>query len=281
MQRATFGANFWLKRIYTLTLIYQMRVFFGEFMSQSQTQNWVAIEGEQLQVCLAQDDATIEKAQRLRYEVFAKEIGANIQAHDGRDIDRFDPFCHHLVVRNKANGEIVGAYRILIQQGAQASGSWYSEAEFDLSNLAAVLPKTMEVGRACVHRDYRNGSIISLLWMGLTQFMHLYGLEYMIGCASMDMEDGGHSAASLFARLKEKYYSPGQFRVYPKKPLPLANLRQNLQVETPALLKGYLRAGAWICGEPHFDEDFNAADVLVMMPKTGIHPRYAKHFLKG
>lgn len=250
-------------------------------MLQMQTHEWVAIEGGQLLVSLAQDTATVEEAQRLRYQVFGEEMGANIQSQDGRDVDGLDPFCYHLVVRDKQSGAVIGAYRILTEQGAIANGAWYAESEFDLSNLKPILPKTMEVGRACVHRDYRHGGTISLLWMGLTQFMQLHGLEFMIGCGSMSMADGGHSAASLFRRLQEKYYSPEQYRVFPKKPLNLPKLRQDLDVEAPALLKGYLRAGAWICGEPHWDEDFNTADVLVMMPKLGIRPRYAKHFLKG
>ena len=96
----------------------------------------------------------------------------------------------------------------------------------------------------------------------------------------MCMKDGGHSAASIFHRLKEQCYAPPEYRVFPNNPLPIDALQQDLDVEYPALIKGYVRAGAYICGEPHWDTDFNSADVLVMMPISRINARYARHFLK-
>lgn len=249
-------------------------------MQQTKTEHWPAIESSRLEVLLARDEATIEAAQRLRYDIFAREMGANITGRDGRDIDRYDAFCRHLVVRDKAGGQIVGAYRLTTIDAAEANGGWYSASEFDLGNIEHILPKTVELGRACVHKDYRSGSTISLLWMGLTQFMKLNGLEYMIGCGSISMADGGHEAASLFREIRQNHYAPEEYRVYPLDPVPLAELDQNLSVTPPALLKGYLRAGVWICGEPHWDRDFNTADMLVMMPMWRINPRYAKHFVR-
>lgn len=249
-------------------------------MQRTKTESWPAIESSRLEVLLAQDEATVEAAQRLRYDIFAREMGANIAGQDGRDIDRYDAFCRHLVVRDKHSGEIVGTYRLTTQAAAEANGGWYSASEFDLSRIENLLPKAVELGRACVHADYRSGSTISLLWMGLTQFMKLNNLDYMIGCGSVAMADGGHEAASLFRYIEQHHYAPEEYRVFPKHPLPLDELRQDLPVVPPPLLKGYLRAGVWICGEPHWDQDFKPADMLVMMPMWRIHPRYAKHFVR-
>lgn len=249
-------------------------------MLQLQSQSHVYIQGGSLSVSLARSEFEIEEAQRLRYQVFAEEMGANIVSNNGLDIDKYDEHCQHLLVRERENDRIIGCYRLLTAEGAAAVGGWYSANEFDLSRLQHILPHAVELGRACVHQDYRSGSTITLLWAGLMQFMQQQGLEYMIGCGSMCMKDGGHIAASIFHRLQEQCYAPPEYRVFPNNPLPIAALRQDLEVEFPALIKGYVRAGAYICGEPHWDTEFNSADVLVMMPISRINPRYARHFLK-
>ena len=119
-----------------------------------------------------------------------------------------------------------------------------------------------------------------LLWSGLVKFMQAERLEYMIGCGSMSMADGGHFAASLYKKLAQTYLCPPEYRVFPHLPLPLPALRDDVAAECPALIKGYLRAGAYICGEPAWDADFNCADVLIMMPMSRVSPRYLKHFSK-
>lgn len=249
-------------------------------MLQRQTQTHLSIQGGQFSVSLARDAHEVAEAQRLRYKVFAEEMGANIPSDDGLDVDYFDPFCRHLIVRDNDSGRVVGCYRLLTAAGAQAAGSWYSAGEFDLTRLQHILPQAVELGRACVHQDHRNGSTITLLWAGLAQFMQQNQLEYMIGCGSMSMADGGHFAASLFTQLQDKHYAPAEYRVFPKNPLPVHALQHDMAVECPTLIKGYVRAGAYICGEPHWDAEFNCADVLVMMPMSRLNPRYARHFLK-
>ena len=170
--------------------------------------------------------------------------------------------------------------RILAPAQARTIGSYYSETEFDLTRLQHLRSRMVEIGRSCVHPDYRTGATIALLWSGLAKYMLDHGHDYLIGCASISMADGGHFAASLFTQLQQKYYAPPEYRVFPKNPLPIHALQRDLAVECPALIKGYVRAGAYICGEPHWDADFNSADVLVMMPMSRLNPRYARHFLK-
>jgi len=232
-----------------------------------------------LAVSLAHTSSDILDAQRLRYRVFSGEMGANLPTRTpGVDHDIYDPYCDHLVVRDVDSSEIVGTYRILSPENARQIG-YYSENEFDLTRLQHLRSRLVEIGRSCVHPDYRTGATITLLWSGLAQYMTERGYDYLMGCASISMADGGHAAASLYNRLAIDHLGPQEYRVFPRCPLPLAALRQDLPAETPPLIKGYLRAGAWICGEPAWDPDFNTADLPILMPMAKVSNRYAKHYL--
>lgn len=233
-----------------------------------------------LAVSLAHCQSDILDAQRLRYRVFAGEMGANLPSRTpGVDHDIYDPYCEHLVVRDTQSGEIVGTYRILAPENARQIG-YYSENEFDLTRLQHLRSRLVEIGRSCVHPDYRSGATITLLWSGLAQYMTERGYDYLMGCASVSMADGGHAAASLYNRLAVEHMGPQEYRVFPRCPLPLAALQQDRPAETPPLIKGYLRAGAWICGEPAWDPDFNTADLPILMPMAKVTNRYAKHYLR-
>lgn len=232
-----------------------------------------------LAVAFARSAGEILEAQRLRHRVFAGEMGANLPSRTpGVDHDIYDPYCEHLVVRDSQSGETVGTYRILAPDNARQIG-YYSENEFDLTRLHHLRPRLVEIGRSCVHPDYRTGATISLLWSGLAQYMLENGHDYLMGCASISMADGGHAAASLYNRLAAEHLGPPEYRVFPRCPLPLAALQQDRPAETPPLIKGYLRAGAWICGEPAWDPDFNTADLPILMPMAKVAGRYAKHYL--
>jgi putative hemolysin len=108
--------------------------------------------------------------------------------------------------------------------------------------------------------------------------MRKQGYEYLMGCASVGMHDGGHQAASLFRQLRNQYIAPAEYQTFPKNPLPLDKLNDTLKVEAPPLIKGYLRLGAQICSAPAWDPDFNSADFLVLLSMSKMNPRYAKHF---
>lgn len=228
----------------------------------------------------ARNPSEVAEAQRLRYKVFFEELGANIQGQDGHDRDGFDAFCDHLLIRDSNTGMVVGTYRILSPSMANEAGGYYSAGEFDLSRLQHLFDRMVEVGRACVHQDYRHGGTITLLWAGLAKYMQINRYEYMIGCGSIGMADGGHMAASLYHKLQNDYLSPSEYRVFPRCPLPLDALRKDMEVTCPALIKGYLRLGAYICGEPAWDPDFNTADMLVMLPLSRLNRRYATHYFK-
>jgi putative hemolysin len=231
-----------------------------------------------LSVGIAQSEREIHEAKKLRYRIFADELGANLPTRTpGVDHDIYDPYCEHLIVRDENSGAVVGTYRILSPEKACKIGGYYSETEFDLTRLLHLRPRMVEIGRSCVHADYRTGATITMLWGGLVKYMLENRYDYLIGCASISMADGGHAAASMYAKLGE-HMSPLEYRVFPRCPLPLAALNNNLQSELPPLIKGYLRAGAYVCGDPAWDPDFNTADLPVLMPMSRLAGRYAKHF---
>jgi putative hemolysin len=236
---------------------------------------------QRLSLKFASSAAEVREAQRLRYKVFADEMQARLPSRQpGIDCDSFDPYCDHLLVRDTATNEVVGTYRVLSSAQAKRIGGLYSDQEFDLVRLAHLRDRMVEVGRSCVHPDYRKGATIALLWSGLGEYMVQYGYDYLIGCASISMADGGHVAASVYNRIKHHYLCPVEYRVFPRCPLPLAALNSALAAPTPALIKGYLRLGAYVCGEPAWDPDFNTADLLILLPLSRLTPRYRKHFLK-
>ena len=137
----------------------------------------------------------------------------------------------------------------------------------------------VDIGRSCIDPDYRTGGTIALLWSGLANYMTQGGYRTLIGCASIGMADGGHIAANLYRRLGE-HMAPPEDRVFPRHPLPVERLFNGQPAELPPLIKGYLRAGAYVGGEPAWDPDFNTADLLIMLPMSRINPRYATHFLR-
>jgi putative hemolysin len=233
-----------------------------------------------LSVSFARDEAEVREAQRLRYKIFAEEMGARLpNAESGLDQDLFDPFCEHLLVRDNETLEVVGTYRLLTPEQARKVGSFYSQTEFDMTRIAHLSSRMVEVGRSCVHPGYRSGATIALLWSGLSRFMQRHGYDYLIGCASIPMADGGHAAASIFRHIGMEHMSPVEWRVFPRNRLPLEALDNTLNVPLPPLLKGYMRLGCYVCGEPAWDPDFNTADLMLILPLALMNQRYARHFL--
>ena len=222
----------------------------------------------------------VRAAQRLRYSIFAGEMGARLSSPlTGHDIDLFDDYCEHLLVRDTASQEVIGTYRVLTPAQALRVGSTYTDTEFDLTRLRNLRERMVELGRSCVHADHRHGGVIMALWGALAEFMVRNELDTMIGCASISMRDGGHVAASLWHQLSQTHLAPIELQVRPRLPLPVEELDRHLQVDPPALIKGYLRCGAKILGAPAWDPDFNTADLPMLMRIQDLPARYRRHFL--
>lgn len=242
------------------------------------------LERGPLAVSWARHQDEVRAVQRLRHRVFANEMGARLSTNlPGHDIDLFDSYCEHLIVRDQVTSEVVGTYRLLTPVQAGRVGSTYSDLEFDLTRLRGLRERMVELGRSCVHPDYRTGGVIMALWGALAEFMVRNKLDTMIGCASIPMLHNGIAsgdvAASIWKQLKMTHLAPIEHQVRPRLPLPVEQLDGNLNVEPPALIKGYLRLGAKILGAPAWDPDFNTADLPMLMRINDLPARYRKHFL--
>lgn len=237
-----------------------------------------------IQVSWAQHLDEVRQAQRLRYSIFAGEMGARLNTPlPGHDVDLFDDFCEHLLVRDEATQEVVGTYRVLTPAQAKRIGSTYSDTEFDLTRLRGLRSRMVELGRSCVHPDHRHGGVIMALWGALAGFMVRNQLDTMIGCASIPMLHNGvvsgDAAASIWHQVRQTHLAPIEYHVIPRLPLPVERLDGSLPVEPPALIKGYLRLGAKVLGPPAWDPDFNSADLPMLMRIADLPLRYRKHFL--
>ena len=226
----------------------------------------------------------VRAAQKLRFDVFAGEMGARLNSPiPGHDIDLFDNYCEHLIVRDQASQEVIGTYRVLTPVQAKRVGSTYSDTEFDLTRLRALRPRMVELGRSCVHPKHRHGGVIMALWSALAEFMVRNQLDTMIGCASVPMLHNGivsgDVAASIWRQVQATHLAPIEQHVRPRLPLPIEKLNTQLEVEPPALIKGYLRLGAKVLGPPAWDPDFNSADLPMLMRIADMPARYRKHFL--
>ncbi len=226
----------------------------------------------------------VRQAQKLRYDVFAGEMGARLATTiPGHDVDLFDDYCEHLLVRHADTREVIGTYRVLTPAQAKRVGSTYSDTEFDLTRLRSLRSRMVELGRSCVHEDHRHGGVIMALWGALAEFMVRNQLDTMIGCASIPMLHNGavsgDVAASVWRQLKNTHLAPIEFHVHPRLPLPVERLDDTLDIEPPALIKGYLRLGARVLGAPAWDPDFNTADLPMLMRIADLPARYRKHFL--
>ena len=236
---------------------------------------------------LSNDPALIEGAQRLRYEVFTAEPGFELkddQHSDGRDADRFDEFCDHLLVREDRSGELVGCYRMLPPPSAIAAGGLYSATEFDVSELDALRPSLVEMGRAVVREDHRNGGVVLLMWAGILAYLDRCGYEYVTGCVSVPIQGSPEEVPGAHVRavrdtVRRRHAS--EYAVRPHRPVVidgkgLDDIDPPARVTLPPLMRGYLRLGAQVCGDPAHDPDFGVGDFPALLDKRRADVRYLK-----
>lgn len=231
------------------------------------------------QVAFARNQDEIRETQALRYRIFAGEMGAQLEPEEpGLDSDRFDRYCRHLTVRT-ASGQLVACTRILTDEMSLSAGGFYSAGEFNLAAINHLPGRALEIGRTCVDAEFRSGAVIGLLWQGIGRFISEHGYDYLFGCASISLADGGASAHAILRDIRADYLAPAWQRVQPYQPLPQADGPLPEKPRFPPLLKAYLSLGARACGEAYWDRDFNCADVFMMLSMPDLHPRYARHFL--
>ncbi|MFP3978949.1 GNAT family N-acetyltransferase [Marinobacter sp. KMM 10035] len=244
-----------------------------------QDQSRVSSSSRKLTSGIATEPAQIVAAQQLRYEVFTSEYDADIETDTGIDEDRFDPWCEHFVVMNQ-KGEVVATTRLLHGEVAAKIGGFYSEDEFDLDRLKQNSGVFAELGRTCIRSDFRSGAALSMLWSEVAQYLVQQGIDYLLGCASISMLDGGHKAWRITQQVQQEYLAAEEFRVTPKRTLPhLANqCTQTDKVVIPPLIRSYMRLGAEVCGDPCWDPAFRCADLLVLLRVDNLAARYVRRY---
>ncbi|RDH74634.1 GNAT family N-acetyltransferase [Mycolicibacterium moriokaense] len=239
---------------------------------------------------LSTDPALIDAAQRLRHDVFTSEPGFALSGTSpgfdaGRDADRFDEFCDHLLVREDITGELVGCYRMLPPPGAIAAGGLYTATEFDVAGLDALRPSLVEMGRAVVRDDHRNGAVVLLMWAGILAYLDRCGYDYVCGCVSVPVVETDSDAppGSQIRGVRDfvlrRHAAPAEYTVHPYRPVTIGGrgldaIEPPARVAVPALMRGYLRLGAQVCGEPAHDPDFGVGDFPALLDKRKADTRY-------
>jgi len=236
---------------------------------------------KRLECFVANSEALIKEAQKLRYRVFAKEMGAKLKSEsEGLDYDDVDPYCDHLVVFDNATQKVVGYTRLLTQYQAEKLGRFYSQSEFKLDQVLALPGRFLEIGRTCVDPDFRGSAVLTTLWSSLVEYALKGQFNYLLGCASITPGPSGFAVDAVYRNIDPKNIAPLSLDVAPTIPVPY-NLRCNRDESgIPPLLKAYLRFGALICGEPCWDEDFNCMDLFVLLPLDQLQERYSKHYMR-
>lgn len=230
-----------------------------------------------LTLSLASTSKEIKEVQRLRYKVFIDSLGlTNLENSAGLDKDEFDEYCDHLIVRESHSLRVVGTYRVLSPTGAQKIGRHYAEAEFDLSRIQHLKRRMAEAGRACVHPDFRNSTVLMMLWSGLAAYVRKEKCDYIIGCSSISLADGGHNAAAVYQELIQTRQMPNEYRVAPHLAFPIDEMEKHKPARIPTLLNAYMKAGAWVGGEPAWDTDFHCADIFLLLSIKEMNQRFAR-----
>ena len=239
--------------------------------------------GPSFSVKIASTAAELRSAQALRYDVFVRELGGTGELVDheaGLEQDRFDAYFDHMILTDEMTGQVVGAYRLLRSDQARTAGQFYSEDEYDLGVLTSSNRRLLELGRSCVHRDYRGGTAMYHLWSGLAGYVVDHDIEILFGVASFH----GTDVAALAQPLSMLHYShlaPPDLRVracadrfLDMAQIPETNVnRREAILQTPALIKAYLRMGGFVGDGAYIDHAFNTIDVCLVMDTARMNQR--------
>ena len=240
------------------------------------------------QVKIAQTQDEIEAAQRLRFEVFHVEAEEH-QAENGKnnrlDVDEFDEVSKHLIIIDKSKNIVVGTYRLLFGFDAKEKG-FHAEKIFDINNIRNTEGELLELGRSCIHREYRSNPVINLLWNGIAWQVKKYNIKYIFGCPRLGLTKPDE-ISEVFSLLKDKYYAQEQFLVNPlpknvfsglKEDIEIVNHRKTFRKLSP-LIKGYLHIGALVCSYPAVYHELGSVVLFMLLPTDKIVDPYRRHFL--
>ena len=240
---------------------------------------------------IAETEEDLRAAQALRYEVFVKELGgggALVDHAAGLERDRFDPFVDHMLLTDESAGSVVGVYRLLREEQARQAGAFYSESEYDLTLLKTSGRRLLELGRSCLHRDYRGGTAMYHLWNGLADYVTQHGIELLFGTASFHGTDVRALAGPL-SLLHHSHLAPPELRVravpghyQSMNLLPPEDIdRKAAMVQVPALIKAYLRLGGVVGDGAFVDRAFNTTDICLILDTARMTDKQRRLYAGG
>ena len=226
----------------------------------------------------ARTASDIDRLLALRFEVFNLELGEGLEESfaTGRDTDRFDASCHHMLVEEE-NGPLIGTYRMQTAAMATRGHGFYSAGEYELGALPeGVLDESVEIGRACIHRDHRRRTVLFLLWKGLARYVLHNRCRYLFGCCSLTSQDQA-AGIRLYRQLEEAGKVMTGVDVPPlphtRCEAPEDRIAAMPEIDVPPLFATYLRYGALVCSRPAIDREFKTIDYLVLMDTAALSRR--------
>ncbi|MEX0285652.1 MAG: GNAT family N-acetyltransferase [Paracoccaceae bacterium] len=242
-------------------------------------------------VKLVETEGELRAAQALRYQVFVQELGGGgdlVDHANGLERDRFDPFFDHMTVTETASGQVVGVYRLMRSDQAKAAGQFYSEDEYDLTLLRKSGRRLLELGRSCLHRDYRSGMAMYHLWNGLADYVARHQIDLLFGVASFHGTDINKLSAPL-SLLHHKHLAPSDLRVRAR-PAQFLSMdvippkyldKRKAMIMMPALIKAYLRLGGTVGEGAWIDRDFNTVDICMVLDTERLNARQKRLYAGG
>ena len=254
----------------------------------------VDIRSRNFHLRLAETPEEVAASQALRYQVFVEEMAAQPTPEremEKREFDRFDPFCDHLLVFDtdvgSPPGKVIATYRFMRREAAERAGGFYTATEYDIGPLEAYQGEVMELGRSCVHADYRAGANMQLVWRGITDYVMHFGVDLMFGCASLPTVEPSEVSEQL-TYLYHHHLAPPALRPRARPELlvgmdclPPESLDTKAALQAlPPLIKGYLRLGGFVGDGAVIDSDFGTTDVCVVVKTDMVTDRYRRHLTR-
>jgi putative hemolysin len=280
---ATTTARKWLSGLSQLkesksnrSIFEKIRAFKPHIQLQHETEDFI--------VRTADNGADLLKVLQLRHDIFIKEW-LDEENQNGIDVDEYDFLADHLMIIEKASGEVIGNYRLLC---SKFTDRFYSQSEFIMNDFVMWPWTKLEMGRACIHADFRDGNTIDLLWKGLSRYIHKSGTKYLFGCTSITPCDPDH-IGQIYRSLIHAENWRDEFRIRPnlkyelkdfdiEKPYPLMSPKEFRSV-IPPLLRSYMHAGAKVYGLPAHDKAFDCIDMFTIMDMAHLNKKFkARYF---
>ncbi len=239
------------------------------------------VESKQYTIKFAKTEAEVDAALRLRHRVFNEELARDFEFDAGREKDRYDDQCHHLIVVDNDSEEIVGTYRMQTYEQAKQGNGFTSAVRFNLNGLPdEVLQNAVEVGRACISKEHRSGRVLFLLWKGFAGYLEHFNKRYLFGYAAFDTSDVS-VAMNTYKHFEKEGHLHQKYSIEPNddyKPVSDNYSGTTDEIEIPPLLKNYIDVGSKVIGGPSYDKKLDLIHFMILLDIEEISDRTRKMF---